>query len=145
MYLIKAEAKDLNLIAGLLKQNDLPYQDIKTRGKCGKEFFLAYVNSILVGCVGLEKFDSIGLLRSVVVKEEYRNKDYGKQICNSLMEYAKTQDIKELYLLTTTAKNFFEKIGFRVIKRSFVPDAIKNTTEFSGLCPMSAVCLTIKT
>lgn len=138
MDLIKASTKDLDLIEGLLKQNDLPYQDIKTTGK---DFFLAYDNSLFIGCVGLEKFDRIALLRSMVVKEKYRNKSYGKQICSLLMEYAKAQDIRELYLLTTTAKDFFEKIGFEIIERNSAPDAIKTTTEFLGLCPTSAVCM----
>lgn len=141
LNLIKAETKDLDLIIELLKQNDLPSQDIKTTGK---EFFLGYYNSIFIGIVGLEKFDSIGLLRSMIVKEGYRNKGYGKQICISLIEYAKTQGIKELYLLTTTAEDFFEKIGFEVIERNSAPDAIKNTTEFLSLCPASAVCLVKK-
>lgn len=142
MDLIKAATKDLDLIAELLKQNDLPYQDIKT---AGKDFFLAYDNSLFIGCVGLEKFDRIALLRSMTVKEEYRNKGYGKLICSLLMEYAKTQDIKELYLLTTTAKDFFEKIGFEIIERNSAPDTIKNTTEFLALCPASAICMEIKT
>lgn len=141
--LIKAEIKDLDLIEKLLRQNDLPYQDIRTGDKCDKDFFLVYDNSLLVGCIGLEKFDGIALLRSMVVKEEFRNRGYGKQICDSLIKYAKRQDIKELYLLTITAKDFFEKIGFKVIERNFAPDAIKNTTEFLGLCPASAVCLKI--
>lgn len=142
MDLIKASTKDLDLIAELLKQNDLPYQDIKTTGK---EFFLAFDNSILVGIVGLEQFNSIGLLRSMIIKEEYRNKGYGKQICSLLMNYAKTQGIKELYLLTTTAKDFFEKIDFTLIERNSAPYAIKNTTEFLCLCPTSAICMKIKT
>lgn len=136
--LIKAKAKDLDLIIELLKQNNLPYQDIKTENK---DFFLAYDNSIFVGIVGLEKFDNIALLRSMVVKEDIRNKGYGKQICSKLIEYTKTKGIKELYVLTTTAKDFFEKIGFSTIERNSAPDAIKNTTEFLGLCPSSAICL----
>lgn len=136
--LVKAEATDLDLVEKLLKQNNLPYQDIKINGK---DFFLAYDNSLFIGCVGLEKFDCIALLRSMVVKEEYRNKSYGKQICSSLAEYAKEQGIKELYLLTTTAKHFFEKIGFEVIERNSAPDAIKTTTEFLGICPQNAICL----
>lgn len=138
--LTKAEIKDLCLIEGLLKQNNLPVEDINTTGK---DFFLAYDNSIFVGIAGLEMFGSIALLRSMVVKEEYKNKGYGKLICSLLVKYAKMQNIKGLYLLTTTAKDFFEKIGFEVIERNSVPDAIKNTAEFLGLCPASAVCLKI--
>ncbi|MEQ8534295.1 MAG: tyrosine protein phosphatase, partial [Imperialibacter sp.] len=47
--------------------------------------------------------------------------------------------ITELYLLTTTASKFFERIGYKVADRNTAPDAIKNTSEFSDLCPSSAV------
>ena len=136
----KANIKDLGFIEHLLKENNLPFEDIKT---LGKDFFLAYEGSLLVGMIGLEKFNNIGLLRSFVVKEEYRNKGYGRKICDSLIQLAKLQNIRELYLLTTTAKKFFEIIGFKVIEKTIVPFDIKNTAEFQGLCPATAVCLKI--
>lgn len=140
--LIKAKIEDLDFVEELLRQNDLPYQDVKN---IGKEFFLAYDNSLFIGIIGLEKFDNIALLRSMVIEEKYRNKGYGKQLFAALIEESKKQGIEEFYLLTTTAKDFFEKIGFKTIERNSAPDAIKNTTEFLGLCPVSAVCLKINT
>lgn len=136
--LIKAETRDLMVIEELLKRNNLPYQDIKL---INVDLFLAYENSLFIGIIGLEKFGEVGLLRSMAVKQEYRNKGYGTEICKTLMEYAKSEQISELYLLTCTAKEFFERNGFKVIERSTVPDKIKNTTEFSSLCPATAICL----
>lgn len=49
--------------------------------------------------------------------------------------------MKELYLLTITAKKFFKKVGFDEIKRTLVPSVIQNTTEFKDLCPSSATCM----
>lgn len=135
----KIKTENLDLIIELLKQNHLPYQDVKTENK---EFFLAYDGSISIGIVGLENFGDIGLLRSMVVKPEHRSKKYGKQICEVLIDYAKTQGIKDIYLLTITAKDYFEKIGFNIIERDSAPYAIKNTTEFLDLCPSSAICMT---
>lgn len=140
MSLIKAKVEDLDLIEKLLKQNDLPYQDVREEGK---EFFLAYNNADLIGVVGLETFKDIALLRSMIVKEEYRNKSYGKQIFSALVDYVKTQGIIELYLLTTTAEKFFKKLGFQNIKRDSAPEEIKQTSQFSTICPSSAVCLKI--
>lgn len=140
MSLIKAKIEDLDLIEKLLKQNDLPYQDVREEGK---EFFLAYNNADLIGVVGIEMFKDIALLRSMVVKEEYRDKSYGKQIFSALVDYAKTQGIIELYLLTTTAEKFFKKLGFQNIKRDSAPEEIKQTSQFSTICPSSAVCLKI--
>lgn len=136
--LTRVESKDLAQIRDILKRNYLVFRDIKNKEV---ELFLVYEDSFFVGIIGLEKFDEIGLLRSLVVLEDYRNKGYGRKICNSLIEYAKGQGINELYLLTTKARKFFEKIGFKMVKRKDVPIRIKNTNEFSNLCPESAICM----
>ncbi len=82
-----------------------------------------------------------GLLRSLVVKEEFRGKGYGRRLCQELIELAKQKGVEELYLLTTNAEGFFRKLGFSVIKREDAPGVIQKTEEFSALCPSSAVCM----
>ncbi len=139
--LIKSKSKDLLLIEGLLKQNNLPYQDIKSDKI---DFFLAYKDSLLIGIVGLEVFDNIALLRSMVVKEEYRNKGYGSEICKLIIDYAKNKQIKEIYLLTYTADKYFKKLRFIELLRDELPKEIKQTKQFSQLCPCSAVCMVLK-
>lgn len=134
----KAKPSDLNLIKNILKTNELPYEDLETSNV---ELFLTYKNAKFIGVIGLERFDDTGLLRSMTIEEKYRRKGYGKKICQKLFDYSKNTGIKELYLLTCTAKDFFEKIGFEVISRENVPDSIKSTTEFSELCPCSAICM----
>lgn len=138
LILKRADNNDLAQIRDILKRNYLVFKDIKHKNV---ELFLVYEDSAFVGIIGLEKLDKLGLLRSMVVLDEYRNKGYGREICNKLLEYAKNEGIKEVYLLTTTARKFFEKIGFSIIKRKDVPIKIKNTNEFSNLCPESAICM----
>lgn len=140
LVLKKANNKELPVISDILEKNDLVYEDIQDNNI---EFFSAYEHDVFIGIIGLEQFDNVGFLRSLVVLEEYRNKGYGKEICNSLLNYAKDKKNKEIYLLTTTAKNFFEKLGFKAVERKNVPDEIKNSSEFSHFCPDSAVCLKI--
>lgn len=138
LSLKKADNNDLAQIRDILKRNYLVFRDIKNKSV---ELFLAYENSNFVGIIGLERFGEIGLLRSLVVIQDYRNKGYGRKICSCLIEHAKAEGIKELYLLTQTARKFFEKIGFKMIKRKDAPLKIKNTDEFSSLCPESAICM----
>ena len=45
------------------------------------------------------------------------------------------------YLLTMTAADFFQKIGYEVNQRDKVPESIKKTEEFKNVCPVSAACL----
>lgn len=141
LKLMKTEKKDLKTIINLLQENGLPYQDIEIGNK---EFFLAYDNSLFVGIIGLEKFDNIGLLRSLAVKDEYKNKGYGIKICKTFITYAKNQQIKELYLLTCTASEYFKRLGFTEIIRDELPKKIKQTKQFSQLCPCSAICMALK-
>lgn len=140
IMLKKIEDKNSPFIENILQDNYLVYEDIKDEHI---ELFFVYQNFELIGIIGLEQFGELGLLRSLVVFEKYRNKGYGKNICYNLLDYAKNKQIKEIYLLTVTAKNFFEKIGFNLVKRKHVPDEIKNTSEFSLFCPNSAACMKI--
>ena len=48
------------------------------------------------------------------------------------------QGIKTLYLLTTTAAQFFAKRGYEAVPRSEAPAAIAATAQFSDLCPASS-------
>jgi len=133
-----AGKEDLPFIFDLLKGSNLPYEDISSKLDC---LFVAYTSNEVVGIGGVEIYDEYGLLRSLVVKEELRGKGYGKRLCLKLMEQAKQKDVKELYLLTTTAKTFFEKLGFSLIERDEAPEVIRKTDEFSSLCPSTAVCM----
>jgi amino-acid N-acetyltransferase len=47
--------------------------------------------------------------------------------------------VESLYLLTTTADAFFSRLGYSPASREEAPSFIKNTSQFSGLCPASSV------
>lgn len=136
----KAGAESLPLIQNILKNNKLVYQDING---ANVELFCAYDNTSLVGVIGLEVFDTVALLRSTCVKREYRQKGYGKTLVDKALERAKRLGVKELYLLTNSAKDFFEHIGFETVDRNDVPLSIQLTKEFASYCPLTAACLKI--
>ena len=46
-----------------------------------------------------------------------------------------------MYLLTTTAEDYFPRFGFEVIDRSEADERLKESAEFRGACPDSAVCM----
>lgn len=130
------------LVEELLKSNGLPYDDIPSKLD---DLFLGCVDEKVVGVGGVEIYGNYGLLRSLVIKESFRGKGYGRALCGKLLKYAKLKGVREIYLLTTTGENFFKKkIGFEVINRSMAPAAIQNTTEFKNLCPSTATCTRMK-
>ncbi|MCP2520306.1 arsenic resistance N-acetyltransferase ArsN2 [SCandidatus Aminicenantes bacterium Aminicenantia_JdfR_composite] len=141
MKLRKAIKEDIVFIEKLLKKNKLPYEDISSKIDC---FYICSIGEKIIGIGGLEIHGDYGLLRSLVIIEHYRKRGYGKILTQKIIEYAKKKGLKEVYLLTTTAKEFFEKIGFEIVNRNAVPLEIRNSTEFKYLCPSTAVCMRLK-
>jgi amino-acid N-acetyltransferase len=138
----KVSKTDLPLVEELLKSKGLPYEDIPSKLDV---LFLGCMDEKVVGVGGVETYGNYGLLRSLVIKESFRGKGYGRALCGKLIKYAQLRGVREIYLLTTTAENFFtKKIGFEVINRSMAPAAIQNTTEFKNLCPSTATCMRMK-
>jgi amino-acid N-acetyltransferase len=136
-----AEIKDLEVIARLLKINDLPFSDIR---ESAIDFIVAKNGHQIVGCIGLEKHGTEGLLRSFAVENNFRKKGLGKEIYNRLLNYATQNQIKTLHLLTTTAKDYFLKTSFHVANRSNAPEVISQSREFAGLCPSTSVYMVLE-
>lgn len=140
LVLQKTEKFDIQAIEKILKNEGLPYQDVNAENI---EFFKAFADKEFVGIVGLENFSDEALLRSMVIFDKFRNNGFGREIINQILKKAKVNGVNEIFILTTTAKDFFERLGFEIIARKNVPESIKLTTEFSSLCPESAICMHI--
>lgn len=123
----------------LLKSSKLPYQDVKLHGG----LFVSYHDGSgkMIGSGGLEFYSGYALLRSVAVDESQRGKAFGKEIVNDLLDRARSRSIKEIYLLTETAHDFFVKRGFTDIPRQDVPAEVRAASEFESVCPVSAACM----
>lgn len=95
----------------------------------------------LVAVVGLEHYGVVGLLRSLAVLPGYRNAGLGDKLVFHVESVAKQQGIEQLFLLTTTAEAYFLRLGYVRATRDSAPEAIKATSQFSGLCPASSAFL----
>ncbi|HOY03982.1 MAG TPA: arsenic resistance N-acetyltransferase ArsN2 [Saprospiraceae bacterium] len=104
-------------------------------------FTLAFDGSLLVGSAGVEPVGNVGLLRSVAVAESYRNLGLAGRLFNSSIADARTKGISEIWLITNTADNYFERHGFERVERENAPGEIADTSQFKGLCPSSAVVM----
>lgn len=124
-------------VIALLRKLNLPTSDIND----DIQLHLLRDGENIIGTAGLEIFGDCALLRSVSVATEQQGKGYGKIINEQIQMYAKESGIECLYLITTSAKAFFDQLGFRVIERNVAPESVKQTAEFSSLCPSSAVVM----
>jgi amino-acid N-acetyltransferase len=135
----RARRGDLEAIRWLLDVEFLPSADID-EAALGR--FLVCRDEIgVAGVVGLEIYSEVALLRSLVVTEKHLGCGYGRRLVAAAQELASEMNVRAIYLLTTTAESFFEYLGFRRIEREAAPEAIRNTREFSSLCPASAIVM----
>lgn len=139
MNIRKAQPKDLEAIQELLSSLDLPYRDLTPAHL--EHFFIAQTRNDLVGVVGLEPYHTTALVRSLGVRRTHRDRGIGAQLTERIEEYARRCGVEDLYLLTTTAADYFDRRGYEMVRRDALPKAIQETDEATRLCPSSATCM----
>jgi amino-acid N-acetyltransferase len=125
-------------IISLLQSERLPVSDLPPDLR---HFLMATDNGMVVGGIGLEIYERNGLLRSLVVKPEYRNKRIAEDLISQLEKLARDQGLHAIYLLTETAPDYFSKKGYAIIPRSDAPESLQQSSEFSHVCPTTAVLM----
>jgi len=127
-------------IQTLLATLDLPQSDL-TRAHL--EHFLVCRNTEeIVGTVGLELCETAALLRSLAVRPSHRNEGLGARLVDAIEAYARDCEVHHIYVLTTTASDYFDRHGYETIRRDELPNAVRETDEAAQLCPASATCMT---
>ncbi len=106
-----------------------------------ENFLVAFHDSRLVGSVGLERYGSDALLRSAAVTDDLRGLGVGHLLVERLLEKAAADLVRDIFLLTTTAEQWFPRFGFVRIGRDDVPELVKTSVEFREICPASAVVM----
>ena len=134
-----ASPDDIPRVRPLLAANGLPDTDV---GEHIDHFVLAWDRHTLVATVGVELLGNDGLLRSLCVRSDFRGRGIAAALCKRVEAYARNVGVSRLYLLTTTAKEFFEHRGYSVCARDDLPTGVRDTAEFRSLCPSTAVCMT---
>lgn len=135
--ILKLNHSDHTSITALLESYNLPVSDLKTAPVV---FYGIKKGKQLIAIGALEIIKPVALLRSVAVRSDHQKTGLGKRITTFLEKQAKELNIQRLYLLTTTAGSFFRQLNYREISRDLCPSEIRLTSEYSALCPSSAVC-----
>lgn len=134
-----ATEKDEEAIRALLIKAGLPIDDLTPAHFLN--FFIARAGGMVVGCVGLEAFGPLALLRSLAVAESHQGKGVARRLVAEIERLGRQLGVQRMFLLTITARAFFERRGYTVVSRRSVPPAIQCTREFTQLCPDSALVL----
>lgn len=129
----------LDEILPVLTGCNLPVADISVSSP--PQFFGFRVAGSVVAVVGLEQFQSVGLLRSLAVSPGHRGRGLARELVSFVESFAQSRGVESLFLLTTTAEAFFVALGYGPASRQEAPHAIQATPQFSGLCPSSSAFL----
>lgn len=140
MSKIAIERADDPALRAALAEAGLPVTDLNAPGRI---FFRMDEAGAPAAYGGLEIHGAQGLLRSLVVIPALRGRGHGRELVHALIAEARARGLTQLWLLTLTAPDFFERLGFQRTDRASAPAAIAASEEFANLCPATAVCMTL--
>jgi amino-acid N-acetyltransferase len=126
--------------------------DLLTRSKLPVEGLAPHRDTALVarepgriiGCAALELYGNDALLRSVAVEPSFKGSGVGTGLTVAALELARRHHVRRVYLLTETAAEFFPRFGFAPVQRGAVPAAVRQSVEFTRLCPESAAVMLLE-
>lgn len=136
-----AEPADIQAVQLLLRRENLPLEGVAEHIE---DFLVAEQEGSIVGCAGVERYGDAALLRSVAVAPEHRGQGLGDRLVRELIGRASRQGLRSIFLLTTTAEQYFARRGFKRVARDRVNPELFDSAEFCGACPTTAVCMRLQ-
>ena len=136
-----ATPDDVAAVEEALRASDLPLDGL--REQFGEGYALAINDGQVIGVEGIEVYGNDGLLRSAVVVADWRGKGVGDALTRDRIEWARRRGLRSLYLLTTTAGDYFPRFGFTRVDRDAAPDGVRRSREFSEACPSTALFMAL--
>ena len=133
---------DLFAIVSLVRARELPTDGLADLVRAHPAHVLvAELGGAVVGVGALDVHDKAALLRSIAVASDLATLGVGSRLVTDLLALAQSMHVSSVYLLTTTADQWFPRFGFGVVERAHVPIAISGTVEFTKACPSSAIAM----
>ncbi len=133
-----AREADFGPAARLLDESGLPREGLREHLDGA---LVASREGAIAGCVALELYGDLALLRSLVVAPAFRGRRLGRRLTAEALALAGRKGVTDVYLLTETATAFFPRFGFARRERADAPDALLRSEEFRSACPASAVLM----
>ena len=133
-----ASPADADAVLRLLDQNHLPLDGLEDHLATT---LVARRDGQIVGSAALETYPDGALLRSVAVAPALQGHGLGQKLTEAAIRLARDLQAPAIYLLTTTAEQYFPKFGFERIQRADVPPSVQTSIEFTSACPSSATVM----
>ncbi len=134
----RAREEDLHAVLRLLEAHQLPIAGLREHLETT---LVARDGDDIVGSAALEIYRGGVLLRSVAVAPGREHRGLGRELTEAAIRLAQDLQAPAIFLLTTTADEYFPRFGFTRISRADVPDSVQASVEFTSACPSSATVM----
>ena len=124
----------------LLTSCDLPVADVIVREGLFL-FAIRDAQGAALATIGLELCGEIGLLRSLAVAPNQRQRGLAARLVTFIEQLAQVLQLPALYLLTISAAEYFQRHGYQSLARENTPPAVQQSRQFRELCPEVAQVL----
>lgn len=126
-------------MARLLAESGLPTDDLYEQDLA--LFLIEDTGDVVYAVGGLERCGDTALIRSIATSNKLRGRGIARALVSELEKLAVSHGLKELYLLTESAEGYFQALEYVSVDRSDVPQSIRDSRQFSSLCPDSAAVM----
>jgi amino-acid N-acetyltransferase len=127
----RVSAEDLGGVLSLLESLQLPTAGVADH--FGNFFVAKDKDDSLAGAIGLERYGTLGLLRSAAVAPRLQKSGIGSKLTRLLVDFAKAEGLTELVLFTPSAGDFFGRFGFVPANREDYSTQLKASSQW-GAC-----------
>jgi len=134
----QSRPEDLDTVRHLLGVAELPVEGVEDVFDSG--FIVAEGAGRVIGSAGLETYGRYGLFRSLTVEPGWQRRRIGQALMENRMDLARSNDLIAVFLLTIEP-GYFARFGFQPVNRDSVPPEIRNSPEFSSICPDTATVM----
>lgn len=134
----RASAEDLGEVLSLLESLHLPTAGVADH--FGDFFVARNKDGRVAGAIGLERYGTLGLLRSAAVAPRLQKSGVGSKLTRLLISFARAEGLTELVLFTPSARDFFARFGFVPANREDYSTQLKASSQWGDCsCRNSAV------
>ena len=131
MRIERATSGDIDAVERLLGDAHLPLDGAAEALSLG---VVARDGGAVVAAAAVERYGDAGLLRSVVVAPAHRGAGLGHEIVTAAEDLARADGVRDLYLLTETAIDWFPRLGYVPVDRPAAAAAVGESIEFTTVC-----------
>ena len=128
--------EDFMAVTRLLSVCHLPTPNLHSNDTA---LFVAKTESHIIGVSGLDVCgQNKGQIRVLAVMPGYRKQNVGRQLVQRVLAEAEHHEIRKLFLLTKTATDYFQSIGFISEDSERPPAGLCQSTTLHDECPLDA-------